>query len=137
MSVTQQRVVDRYQAMVAAYANMPGDARAELRAWEAEHVDGSGEYGTSDWPGWDAYVMPADAYRGSAMPAHVTRGRETKRLPFRAVWDRDGWECQHCGDHKNLTVDHIVPVALGGSDDLANLQTLCGICNCRKGVKLL
>ncbi len=51
----------------------------------------------------------------------------------RKVWDRDGWECQHCGTHCELTVDHIVPVSKGGSDDMSNYQTLCGPCNSRKG----
>jgi 5-methylcytosine-specific restriction endonuclease McrA len=46
-----------------------------------------------------------------------------QKLPSRAVWDRDGWQCVTCGTHKNLTVDHIIPVSRGGSDDLDNLQT--------------
>lgn len=56
-----------------------------------------------------------------------------KPLPFRKVWDRDGWKCVTCGTHKNLTVDHIIPVSKGGTDDLDNLQTMCGSCNSRKG----
>ena len=51
----------------------------------------------------------------------------------RQVWDRDGWSCVTCGSHVALTVDHIVPVARGGSDDLDNLQTMCQPCNSRKG----
>ncbi len=30
------------------------EATAALAAWEREHVTGSGEFGTSDWPGWAA-----------------------------------------------------------------------------------
>jgi|SRR5665213_962890 len=32
-----------------------------------------------------------------------------------------------------MTKDHIVPVSLGGEDDLDNLQTMCAPCNIRKG----
>jgi hypothetical protein len=51
----------------------------------------------------------------------------------RMVFDRDGWECVSCGSHRNLSVDHKIPRALGGSDDLVNLQTMCIPCNARKG----
>lgn len=54
----------------------------------------------------------------------------------RAVWDRDGWECRECGSHCDLTVDHITPVVLGGTDDMDNLRTLCRSCNSRKGARV-
>ena len=43
-------------AMVGCYSALPFHEREELHAWEAEHVDGSGTYGTSDWPGWEKYI---------------------------------------------------------------------------------
>jgi 5-methylcytosine-specific restriction endonuclease McrA len=51
------------------------------------------------------------------------------------VWERDAFRCRHCGKQRFLTLDHIVPVAKGGGDDLSNLQTLCRTCNSRKGAK--
>lgn len=66
-------------------------------------------------------------------PAEPARKR--RPLPYRAVWDRDGWTCKGCGTHVNLTVDHIVPWSAGGSDELDNLQTLCRSCNSRKGAR--
>jgi 5-methylcytosine-specific restriction enzyme A len=41
--------------------------------------------------------------------------------------------CQMCGTEERLTVDHIVPRVLGGTDSLNNLQVLCGSCNSSKG----
>jgi len=52
------------------------------------------------------------------------------------VFERDGWRCLTCGDLEDLTVDHIHPVARGGSDELSNFQTLCRRCNSRKGVSV-
>ncbi|MFI8815733.1 MULTISPECIES: HNH endonuclease [unclassified Streptomyces] len=42
---------------------------------------------------------------------------------------RDRFTCQRCGAHKELEVDHIVPVARGGSWEPDNLQTLCRSCH--------
>lgn len=52
-----------------------------------------------------------------------------------AVYGASGYRCAHCGSDQNLSLDHIRPVSLGGSDDPENLQTLCRSCNSRKGAK--
>ncbi|WP_372240635.1 GIY-YIG nuclease family protein [Pseudomonas sp. R4-34-07] len=42
--------------MVGCYSALSIGEREYLHAWEAKFVDGSGEYGTSDWPGWQKYI---------------------------------------------------------------------------------
>jgi hypothetical protein len=54
----------------------------------------------------------------------------------RAVFERDGGKCAHCGSHFDLQYDHVIPVALGGATTIANLQLLCGDCNREKGADL-
>jgi hypothetical protein len=44
--------------------------------------------------------------------------------------------CLLCECRGNLSVDHIIPVAKGGADDLLNLQCLCRRCNSRKGARV-
>lgn len=54
------------------------------------------------------------------------------------VFKRDGYKCIECGKtNKDTTlhVDHILPVAQGGKDELENLQTLCQACNLAKSNK--
>lgn len=47
----------------------------------------------------------------------------------REVWRRDGGKCQKCGSRENLEFDHIIAVALGGSNTVRNIQLLCSRCN--------
>jgi len=54
---------------------------------------------------------------------------------FRRIGERDGFSCQHCGVESGLTVDHVIAVINGGTDDDANLQLLCRSCNSRKGTR--
>jgi 5-methylcytosine-specific restriction endonuclease McrA len=51
------------------------------------------------------------------------------------IFERDGYKCVWCGSQKNLQVDHIEPLLKGGTDEDANLRTLCGSCNIKKGGK--
>ena len=57
----------------------------------------------------------------------------------KAVYARDRGNCAHCGAGITMElkadghIDHIVPLAAGGSNDLVNLQLLCKTCNLKKG----
>lgn len=58
----------------------------------------------------------------------------SKRLRFE-ILRRDNHACRYCGakaPETPLTVDHVVPEALGGSDDPSNLVAACGPCNSGK-----
>ncbi len=51
------------------------------------------------------------------------------------VLDKYGTACLSCGHHCDgrPTVDHVVPLTLGGPHDKTNLQPLCLMCNSYKG----
>lgn len=58
----------------------------------------------------------------------------SKRLRFE-ILRRDDHTCQYCGERApdvTLHVDHVVPVALGGTDDPGNLVAACRDCNSGK-----
>jgi hypothetical protein len=48
----------RYQAIALQFPKLSDEAARDLQAWEKQFVDGSGEVGTSDWPGWAEYLTP-------------------------------------------------------------------------------
>ena len=49
-----------------------------------------------------------------------------------AVMSRDGHKCSFCGATERLELDHILPVASGGTNDIENLRVLCKRCNARR-----
>lgn len=56
----------------------------------------------------------------------------SKRVRFE-VLRRDTYTCRYCRSKDNeLTVDHVTPVALGGTDDPSNLVACCKDCNAGK-----
>lgn len=57
-----------------------------------------------------------------------------KRLRFEVI-RRDNYTCRYCGGSApdvKLTVDHVIPTALGGHDEPSNLVTACVDCNAGK-----
>lgn len=51
----------------------------------------------------------------------------------RQVMERDGSVCVKCGSTNDLSIDHVLPEALGGPTTADNLQVLCMTCNVSKG----
>lgn len=63
----------------------------------------------------------------------------TKKIRFE-VFKRDSFTCQYCGRKAPdiiLQVDHIEPVASGGTNDILNLITSCVDCNAGKSDRRL
>ena len=73
--------------------------------------------------------------RGLAAPARTpdAKPRPISGKQRRRVFERNAYRCVNCGGYDDLTIDHIVALTNGGSDDDANLQTLCRRCNSSKG----
>ena len=61
-------------------------------------------------------------------------------LPYKGVmlsrqniFKRDAHQCQYCGTHEDLTLDHVMPKSRGGKSSWDNLVTACKSCNSKKG----
>lgn len=49
------------------------------------------------------------------------------------VLEKYNHTCANCGSEDNLTIDHIVPLSMGGTNTSDNIQPLCKSCNSKKG----
>jgi 5-methylcytosine-specific restriction protein A len=65
-------------------------------------------------------------------PSRRGYGREWNRLS-RAL--RLGGQCLACGTRTDLTVDHLIPLSMGGTHALTNLRVLCRSCHASIGAK--
>lgn len=94
----------------------PGCPRLTSGGYCMEHAQGSARTGRA-----------RDAARGSA----ARRGYGGEWRAVRAAVLLHEPQCRACGG-RATEVDHIVPLRLGGTHALANLQPLCASCHRRK-----
>ncbi|HET6293484.1 MAG TPA: HNH endonuclease [Kribbella sp.] len=76
-----------------------------------------------------------------------TRGGLAESIRPRDIFERDAWACGLCGGQidqaakaphpDSRSIDHVIPLALGGTHTLANVQAAHLGCNVRKGARLI
>lgn len=72
--------------------------------------------------------------RGYGLTSRIAVPQKVKAF----VFERDGNQCRYCGsDDGPFHIDHVFPVALGGSNDPENLTVACCDCNLSKGARLV
>lgn len=72
--------------------------------------------------------------------ASARSGAKQERIDRAFIIARDEGRCHICGSEpkgSDLTIDHVVPLALGGKHVSENLAVACLSCNCSKGARLL
>lgn len=60
---------------------------------------------------------------------NLTRDRAWERTIRPRALARDRFACVLCGEREGLEVDHVIPIAQGGTWTLENAQTLCKPCH--------
>ena len=57
-----------------------------------------------------------------------TYSKEERKI----IYNRSGGRCELCGQRlllENMTLDHVIPLSMGGEDSMENLQAACYACN--------
>lgn len=104
--------------IVAMYGCVPEWAEPYLAASRSKHRRGRRQAAAKR-------RSNADSYR-----SRITKAKRER------VYARNGHRCVRCGATEPLSLDHIVPVSKGGTNDEGNLQTMCVPCNGRKGLRM-
>jgi 5-methylcytosine-specific restriction endonuclease McrA len=101
-----------------------GEAFADLRKVR--------EANSYDRQAWGIKPKRGRRGRGPSDAAGRTYNAKQRRRRRRKIFERDGYRCAGCDrvfPYEALTLDHVVPVAKGGSNHRSNLQTMCEPCN--------
>lgn len=106
------------------------------KAWWAQY--NASEKGMATHAQYRASEAGRQTYRNASRRRRACKaGAEGNHTlaEFLALCEAVNFRCLACGEQKSLTEDHVVPLSSGGSDDILNIQPLCGLCNSRKGTE--
>lgn len=81
---------------------------------------------------WNFYGKSWRQRRRGANGKHTLKEWEILKAQY-------NWICPSCERQEPeiiLTEDHIIPISLGGSNNIENIQPLCRSCNSKKGIKI-
>ena len=98
-------------------ARNPEKVRASQKAWKAANPEKHREF--------------QDRHRARKL-------NQLGNMPsdgYKVIYKLFGRACLKCKTTENMTIDHVIPLAMGGLHDINNLQPLCRSCNSSKGKK--
>ncbi len=85
----------------------------------------------------ESFTLPRPMVIRLKTYVRIPRDAHRRKITRRAVFARDRWACQYCGQERgNLTVDHVIPRSKGGGSGWENIVACCAPCNRRKGDRL-
>lgn len=67
----------------------------------------------------------------------IVNGNRLSPKDRKEIFEKYGGRCLSCGTTEKIGIDHIVPLMLGGKNDLSNIQLLCCRCNSRKALQII
>ena len=128
-------------AMAAWYAVHREEEKAAKAAWRAAHPEEAKAVSAARRAAHPEKLRANKARRRARKLGNVTEPYDRAD-----IFERDEWVCQLCNlpidpelrypDPGFGTIDHVTPLALGGSDEPTNVVAAHLVCNLRKGTHL-
>lgn len=81
---------------------------------------------------WGAFQVSTYRRRLQEIMAEIRHPLNFSSRTRRSLLEASNHQCQHCGSGDNLEVDHIIPVAFGGTNQQSNGMVLCHVCHLEK-----
>jgi 5-methylcytosine-specific restriction endonuclease McrA len=135
----KQKHTEHRQQTDAAYREQHRDELAERqRRWREEHPDEYREIHSRWKAGNKSAVNAATHRRRSKIKGNGGDGWTAQQ--WEALKAEFDYTCLMCGRQEpaiQLHADHIVPVQVGGTNKIDNIQPLCKSCNSRKHTHIL
>ena len=119
-------------AQQAAYREKNRDSlRAQARTYYHEHKKQRQEYNERHRK-TERYRAQEQSRKNRRRANEISSGSNFTAGEWMDLCKRYDNICLACGKKKKLSADHVIPLALGGSNDIKNIQPLCKPCNSRK-----
>ena len=103
------------------------------------NAEGTGYHLTADeWSAWLQQSDNPEFFDALTKAFHRKVRYEISGAVQQKVWKADGLKCMFCGaimGEVQLTVDHFIPLEIGGKNDTSNYLTACRRCNKNKGAQ--
>ena len=112
----------------------PEVSRKAVRKWQKANPEKAASYAKA----WYADPINSATHSNIRRARKAAAGGAYTSADARAILSAQGHRCAYCRDDLRKTkrhLDHIMPLARGGSNDPSNLQWLCATCNLSKGAK--
>lgn len=118
--------------------NNPDSHRIAARKWYEKDIPARRKKAT-EWQKANPEKVRANCRNRIALKKKA-KGTHTADQVLKML-KKQNWICVALGCNRSIRktenrhIDHIMPLILGGSNDISNLQGLCGPCNCSKNKK--
>ena len=110
---------------------------ARIKAYMADYVKANREKHNANSREWAKANREKRNANQRARRASVAEPHAMTAAEWRGLVEQFGGRCACCGSADRIEADHIVPVSLGGSGAVENIQPLCRRCNASKGAAVI